>query len=511
MKFIVFLLTLSAVMSARADIIDVNQFADFVQQAGWQVRDSWLNHLSENQIHRVLGLSQTPNAEASFDATDESVYWRSSADVWDWRNQNGVNWDTPILNQGNCGSCVAFASVGTMQAQVNISSAIPGLNPRYSTQALFACGGGSCDYGWVPDSAADYLQSQGVPDESCAPYTSGASGQDVACRSVCADAAQRTQKISQYSSPSRGAKNLTAVKQALHHGPLVTTLTVYADFLVYGGGVYKHTKGQALGGHAVLIVGYDDSKNAFIIRNSWGPEWGENGYGYVSYDDRSGVGDETWSYDVAPAAGYVSLVSPRVYSALGGVAELKAQTNYANAIGLRFDIAAHTANNFTADFNADLYALSAQCSGKACAAQINTAQLPDGVYTITPVALGASGELGRGAPELISIVNSAPQMSISFDGVPGTDLSHPVTDRIVFRIQATSSPVPMTKIVFHYKDAAGLEKTKTSLSVLPTMTLGWRTNTVPNGTYEIWFTGFVTTNISEKIVESAHRTVTTQN
>ena len=68
----------------------------------------------------------------------------------DWRNKDGVNWISPILNQGNCGSCVAFAAVGVLESQVNITSGIPGLNPSFSTQALFACGGGGCESGWEP-------------------------------------------------------------------------------------------------------------------------------------------------------------------------------------------------------------------------------------------------------------------------------------------------------------------------------------------------------------------------
>ena len=77
-------------------------------------------------------------------------------------------------------------------------------------------------------------------------------------------------KIVNYSHPSSGFfANRNKVKQALLQGPLVTTLTVYSDFLSYGSGVYKHEAGEAEGGHAVSIVGYDDEKGAWLIRNSW--------------------------------------------------------------------------------------------------------------------------------------------------------------------------------------------------------------------------------------------------
>ena len=55
------------------------------------------------------------------------------------------------------------------------------------------------------------------------------------------------------------------------------------------------------GGHAVSIVGYDDSKNAWLIRNSWNTAWGEAGFGWVDYDDVSGVGGETWHLNITPS------------------------------------------------------------------------------------------------------------------------------------------------------------------------------------------------------------------
>ena len=71
-------------------------------------------------------------------------------------------------------------------------------------------------------------------------------------------------------------------------GPLVTTMTVYEDFFDHKSGVYKHTTGKLAGGHAVSIVGYDDKDQAWIIRNSWGPDYGDNGYVKIAYDDDSG-------------------------------------------------------------------------------------------------------------------------------------------------------------------------------------------------------------------------------
>jgi hypothetical protein len=56
-------------------------------------------------------------------------------------------------------------------------------------------------------------------------------------------------------------------------------MEVYDDFYSYRNGVYARTSGASYeGGHAVLIVGYDDGDNCWICKNSWGTGWGENGY-----------------------------------------------------------------------------------------------------------------------------------------------------------------------------------------------------------------------------------------
>ena len=81
-----------------------------------------------------------------------------------------------------------------------------------------------------------------------------------------------------------------ALKNALStHGPLVTTFSVYEDFYDYSEGIYSYVSGGYLGGHAVLLVGYNDDEQYFIVKNSWGTWWGEDGYFRIAYSEVNGT------------------------------------------------------------------------------------------------------------------------------------------------------------------------------------------------------------------------------
>jgi hypothetical protein len=80
------------------------------------------------------------------------------------------------------------------------------------------------------------------------------------------------------------------LKNALYtYGPLVTTMGVYSDFYYYKNGVYSYTSGTFQGGHAILIVGYDDAAQCFIVKNSWGTGWGEAGFFRIAYSELNNV------------------------------------------------------------------------------------------------------------------------------------------------------------------------------------------------------------------------------
>lgn len=453
----------------------------------WTFKQNDLTKLTETELLRRLG-AKLPNNDIQFKASKKYLQnlmaSKKSDPTYDWRSVDGVNYVSPMLNQGNCGSCVAFATVGTLETQMNISSGLPWLNPQYSPQALFSCGGGGCDIGWRPEEAADYLKSSGVPDEACAPYTMGATGEDVACRSACADSASRSIKITSYSTPSTGWGNPTAVKAALKKGPMMTTMRVYEDFVGYASGIYKHTTGKMLGGHAISLVGYDDTKNAWIIRNSWGKDWGIEGFAYVDYDDISGVADDTILMNVPKANGYVALDKLQSGDYLNDDLKISVRSTFENVKSTSVTI-----------YSDDLKKVaSLNCSNaRECVVDLSKLNagrgLTDGRYEIEAVSkLSGRAPSNKSQREYFYINRGEPQGQLSFKLVDGTPAV--LKDRVEFDVSATSSPVPFKSLRFDIFDRNGtLVTTRTIDKVVSEMTMGWRTGRVPNGSYRLELTG----------------------
>ena len=260
----------------------------------WERGETSVSRLSPSARKNLFG-NKLITPEGTLKYSESAV-----KEKWDWRNVDGQNWITPISDQGNCGSCVAFASVAVLEGQYTIDSKLSWLKAQFSPQMLFDCGKGSCRVGWLPEWAAYQLKSGGTVDLACAPYLSGATGENGLCQeNYCENQADRTIRIKSISTPStRFGGSDKKVKEALKHGPLLTTMNAREDFLYYKGGVYKATTSKKAGGHAVAIIGFDDEKKAWLIKNSWGEDWGESGYGWVAYSDKSGIGNFYSGFDV---------------------------------------------------------------------------------------------------------------------------------------------------------------------------------------------------------------------
>lgn len=504
MKTLILLTAIFLSSMGHASLINVQRLNQKIQKNGgtWFASQNHLTDLSVVEARRFMGLQVQGGAEAQF-VLPAGLSTRSSLpSKFDWRNKDGQNWVSPVMDQANCGSCVAFATIGVLETQYKISSLFPNFNIKLSPQHLFSCGGGSCESGWRPEKAARFVQRYGVPDEACMPYQSGSTGEDIVCRASCQDARQRVATISGYTTPTRGYENIEAVKKALQQGPVVTNMKVFPDFVAYAGGVYRHTEGGVLGGHAVSIVGYDDEKQAFIIRNSWGETWGEKGFGYVAYGDDTGVGEETWLFSIPTLSGGVSVLSPDNYAYFTKNASIDAYTSYPSTDSLA--VAIYDSEN--------KIVANASCVSAKCTQDLDVSVLADGRYEVQVFAMNSRGErMGASERHFFYIANKAPEMSINFKGAKSANLNKPLKERIEIEISANSSTVPMSSLDFYRRGPDGKVEVKSAPIVPAKLIMGWRTNLIPNGNYEIWYVGHLKTNGMDLTVESPHQTVTVKN
>jgi len=149
------------------------------------------------------------------------------------------------------------------------------------------CNGGNLPLAWR------YLKSDGIVTDSCLPYTSG-DGTAKRCPTSCSD----SESFTKYACADSATKS-TTVKQIQSdiyaNGPVETGFTVYADFMNYESGVYYHVSGRVEGGHAVKILGWGNAEGLdyWLVANSWGTSWGEEGYFRIKQGD-SGIDDATF-------------------------------------------------------------------------------------------------------------------------------------------------------------------------------------------------------------------------
>jgi cathepsin B len=185
----------------------------------------------------------------------------------------------PILDQGQCGSCWAFGATEALSDRFCIASnkaQTPVLSPQYLVDcdsSSYGCNGG------YPDLAWQFMQTNGVPLYSCVGYTAA----DGNCPSKCDNGSPlvfyKAASVSTYSNPA------SIQAAVMSSGPIEVAFTVYQDFMSYTSGVYIHTWGGVLGGHAVKLIGWGVSgtTNYWICSNSWGTGWGIQGFFWIGF------------------------------------------------------------------------------------------------------------------------------------------------------------------------------------------------------------------------------------
>lgn len=281
----------------------INEASGATWKAGPSKFDSW----SMKSIKRLMGVpSHHIGRPSSLPLLVHDVDLNAIPDNFDSR----TNWPNcmsiqEVRDQGSCGSCWAFGAVEAMTDRICIASQGKN-NFHISAEDLVDCCsscGFGCDGGY-PESAWEYFMRTGLvtggnwnSGEGCQPYSIQScdhhvNGTKPPCQGEGPTPNCKKQCIPGYPTPfaqdkhfgksaySISSKVAQIQTEIMTNGPVEGAFTVYADFLSYKSGVYKHTTGSELGGHAIKVLGWgvENSTPYWLVANSWNEDWGDKGF-----------------------------------------------------------------------------------------------------------------------------------------------------------------------------------------------------------------------------------------
>jgi len=211
--------------------------------------------------------------------------------AFNWCDQGGC---TPVKDQGECGTCWAFAAVGVLESLIRIKDgAVRDLSEQYLVSCNtdgWGCNGGLWAHDYHKDKIPPGEPEAGAVSEADFPYQAA----DLPCNPPHA----HQQKITSwhYVGSGWGIPSVADIKQAIYdYGPVAVGICTGTAFDRYSSGVFDTDESSSCRpyatNHAVLLVGWDDSQGTWHLRNSWGTSWGESGYMHIKYGVSS-VGEE---------------------------------------------------------------------------------------------------------------------------------------------------------------------------------------------------------------------------
>ncbi len=214
---------------------------------------------------------------------------KSTASKYDARKHSHVS---PVRDQQSCGSCWAFAAVAMYESNYLKVRGSSSMSVNASEQHVLDCVDGDCDGGFswkVFDWLVDDRKK--IAKESVYPY----SANDQSCGSTSGHYKAISWGIVHPSGDISKIASVNDIKKAiLKYGAVKASVVVTSGFHHYTNGVFgdmNSNYSSPSSNHAVLIIGWDDAKGAWIIKNSWGTSWGETcgygtekGYMWIKYD-----------------------------------------------------------------------------------------------------------------------------------------------------------------------------------------------------------------------------------
>jgi len=254
------------------DIIEQHNSQDLPYKLG----HNQFSHMNVDEWREAmkLGLGYPVNEpSATVHTAPENLTTMASS--IDWRNNGAV---TAVKDQGQCGSCWSFSTTGALEGALKITS---GSLISLSEQHFVDCdnnGDHGCNGGLMDNAFAWAKSNGGVCTESAYPYK--------AVKGTCQNSSCGTKHAAPKSYTDVNKNDANALMSALNKQPV--SVAIEADqstFQLYKSGVLTASCGTNLD-HGVLAVGYgtENGVNYWIVKNSWGTSWGENGYIRLSRD-----------------------------------------------------------------------------------------------------------------------------------------------------------------------------------------------------------------------------------
>ena len=200
-----------------------------------------------------------------------------------------------------CGSCWAFASASAVSDRLRLMTKGAWPTQELSPQVLVNCvdSAAGC-HGGHPLQAFNYMKQNGIPTEGCMRYT--ATDNECTDFNICRDCGHDTpchavQNYTKYYVDEYGSVSgeEAMMKEIYARGPITCGIAIPDDLLEYKGGIYRDTTGNKDLSHAISIVGWgeENGQKYWIVRNSWGTFWGENGwFRVVRGEDNIGIEEE---------------------------------------------------------------------------------------------------------------------------------------------------------------------------------------------------------------------------
>lgn len=278
MVVVLLILLLPLVSSAQLKPEDITVLRERAQEESWSFTVGE-NGATGYAYEELCGL-KAPDNWATAGVFDPMAEKLDLPAFLDWREQSGC---TPVRNQEGCGSCWAFATVGVLECNIRI---IDGRTVDLSEQWLLSCNtlGYDCTGGWFVhgyhQSLVDPCGQTGAVLEIDFPY--------VASKIPCGCPYDHYYFISRwaYVGTANTIPPVEAIKQAImQYGPVAVAVRTSPAMFAYTGGIFNYNEQKEVD-HGVVLVGWDDSQGTggvWFMRNSWGPNWGEDGYMRIEY------------------------------------------------------------------------------------------------------------------------------------------------------------------------------------------------------------------------------------